>query len=432
MTKTESENSDVIEVWSDGGYLSQSTIALLTEASSDTSTRIVERKIASLSPLEIDALGLRATPSVVCNGAVAYVGKPTPEEGLLLVKRAEIDRVILEYVVSKSEALQRFAQGSSANKSIALSLAREFQPFCFEFPLFLAAAISHVRDDKSRLLLVGNLYEEHGNLELDRFHPALFRKFMQGVGVDPQSLELDEASPGIQAAERVTAICREGPAFKALATLYAIELSFAPICDVIVAGLRHLNLSSEAEQFWILHSGADVEHAEQLRIALLNVCRSPHEWRAAVELAGEISQMFFTLFDYIASASLVTTGEEIEVYETIKRLCADSPFAAKYPVQYKDAVYYFGINIGSPEQWFLRAFCDTRRHSIVTRLPVERAAKLSPGFTVEAVPEVFGRSRVYFGAPKDIEKLRTLVLIAYEREVKRAETGSAEEEAASW
>ena len=106
--------------------------------------------------------------------------------------------------------------------------------------------------------------------------------------------------------------------------------------------------------------------------------------------------------------------------------------AAKYPIQYKDAVHYFGINIGSPEQWFLRAFCVTRRHSIVTRLPVTRATPLSPGFTVDAVPEVFGRSRVYFGAPKDIEKLRTLVLLAYERKVKRAETGSAEEEAASW
>lgn len=201
---------------------------------------------------------------------------------------------------------------------------------------------------------------------------------------------------------------------------------------MIVAGLRHLNLSSEAEHFWILHSGADVEHAEQLRIALLNVCQSSQEWRAAVELAGEISQMFFTLFDYIASASLVTTGEELEVYETIKRICSDSPFAASHPVKYKDAVYYFGINIGSADRWFVRAFCDTRRHSIVTRLPVERAAKLSPGFTVEAVPEVFGSSRVYFGAPKDIEKLRTLVLFSYEREVKRAETGSVEEEAASW
>jgi predicted type IV restriction endonuclease len=79
----------------------------------------------------------------------------------------------------------------------------------------------------------------------------------------------------------------------------------------------------------------------------------------------------------------------------------------------------------------LRAFCDTRRHSIVTRLPVERATQLSPGFTVEAVPEVLGRSRVYFGALNDIEKLRTLVILADAREVQHAETGSVEEEAAS-
>ena len=83
------------------------------------------------------------------------------------------------------------------------------------------------------------------------------------------------------------------------------------------------------------------------------------------------SQMFYMLFDFIASARLATTGAELEVYETIKQLCADSPYAASHPVQYKSAVYYFGINIGAADRWFLRAFCDTRRHSVVTRLPVQ-------------------------------------------------------------
>ena len=432
MTTNKSETPNVVEVLSDGGYLSQSAVAVLTEASSGTATRIVERNVNTLTPKDIDSLGISATPAIMCNGGIAYVGKPTPEDALLLVKRAEIDRVILEWAVSKSQALRQFAEGNSSNKSIALSLAREFQPFCFEFPLFLAAAISHIRDDKSRLLLVSNLYEEHGNLELDRFHPALFRKFMRGIGVEPDSLELDPASPGVQAAEHVTAICREGPAYKALATLYAIELSFAPVCDVIVAGLKHLKLSAETEYFWILHSGADVEHAEQLRAALLNVCRSPEDWHSAVELAGEISQMFYTLFDYIARADVVTTDAELEVYDTVKRICSDSPSAAKYPVQYKDAVYYFGINVGPSDRWFLRAFCDARRHSLVSRLPVQQVTMLAPGFAVEAAPAVFGASRVYFNKPQDLEKARALVLSAYEREVKRAETGSVGEEAASW
>jgi len=88
-------------------------------------------------------------------------------------------------------------------------------------------------------------------------------------------------------------------------------------------------------------------------------------------------------------------------------------------VQYQDAVYYFGINIGAPDRWFLRAFCDTRRHSVVTRLPVEQAAMLSPGFEVEAVPAVFGTSRVYFNTSKDLEKLRALVFSAYQTEAKK-------------
>lgn len=437
MGKSDAESVNLIEVCSDGGYLSKSALALMQEAAKGTPNQVVERRLSDMAPDAIEAIGLRATPSIIFNGAIAFEGRPDADQAALLVKRAEIDRVILERSIPKSEAMQRFAAGKAASESVALSLAREFQPFCFEFPLFLAAAISHIRDDRSRLLLVSNLYEEHGNLDIERFHPVLFRKFMHGLGLEPESIEkLDQASPGVQAAEQVTAICREGPAYRALATLYAIELLFAPTCDVIVAGLKRLKLSAEAEYFWVLHSGKDIEHAEQLRAALLKVCRSPEDWRAAVDLAADISQMFFTLFDYIASASLLTTGEELEVYETIKRLCAGSPHAAKHPIQYKDAVYYFGINIGAPEQWFLRAFCDTRHHSLVTHLPAEQAAMLSPGFKVEASPPVFGRSRVYFESPKELEKLRALIFLAYERQVKRAESGLAgddtPEAAVSW
>jgi pyrroloquinoline quinone (PQQ) biosynthesis protein C len=423
MVKPESEICNVIEVWSDGGYLSQNALAVIAEASEGTPNRVVERRLADVLPKEIDSLGLRATPSIVFNGAIAFEGRPTAEEAAELVKRAEIDRVILDYSIPKSEAIQQFASGRAPNESIALLLAREFQPFCFEFPLFLAAAISHIRDDKSRMLLVSNLYEEHGNLDLDRFHPVLFRKFMEGLGLEPEALEsLDEASPGVQAAQRVTAICREGPAYRALATLYAIELLFAPTCEAIISGLRHLNLAAEAEHFWILHSGADVEHAKQLRTALLRACQSSADWSAAVELAGNIAQMFYTLFDYIGRSTVVTTSEELEVYETIKRLCADFS-APGYPVEYRDAAYYFGINAGAPERWFLRAFCDTRRHSLVTRLPLEQVTMLAPGFSVETAPPVFGKSMVYFNSLKDLEKLRALVIYAYEETVKHNPPG---------
>ena len=420
MAKTESENSNLIEVWSDGGYLSQSALAVITEASKGTPNRVVECRIAELSPKEIETLGLRATPAVMMNNSLAFEGRPSSEEAALLVKRAEIDRVILEHAVHRSAAMQRFAGGSARSDSIALSLAQEFYHLCREFPLFLAAAISHVEDDESRMLLVSNLYEEHGNLEMERLHPALFRQFIRSMGLEPAVIEkVTEGSPGLEVAQAITAVCRQGPAVRALGTLYAIELWFSPACDMVLQGLRPLALSSEATKFFVVHSGADIVHSAQLRKALLKVCQSESEWRTAVSIAGETSLMFYTLFDFIASAQLVTTGEELEVYETIKRLCADSPFAVSNPVQYQDAVYYFGINIGAPDRWFLRAFCDTRRHSVVTRLPVEQAAMLSPGFEVESVPAVFGKSRVYFNTSKDLEKLRALVFSAYQTEAKK-------------
>jgi hypothetical protein len=61
---------------------------------------------------------------------------------------------------------------------------------------------------------------------------------------------------------------------------------------------------------------------------------------------------------------------------------------------------------------------------------------LAPGFVTEAAPPVFGASRVYFNKPQDLERARALVLLAYEREVKRGESGSAgmdtPEAAGSW
>ena len=120
---------------------------------------------------------------------------------------------------------------------------------------------------------------------------------------------------------------------------------------------------------------------------------------------------------------IVTTPEELEVYETVKKICSDSSFASKHPIQYKDAVNYFGINLGSSRKWFIRAFCDAKRKSIATRLPVDKATLLAQGFEVEAAPDLFGKSRIYFNSVRDLEKLRALIHFAFEEECRRLEAG---------
>jgi hypothetical protein len=125
---------------------------------------------------------------------------------------------------------------------------------------------------------------------------------------------------------------------------------------------------------------------------------------------------------------VVTTPEELEAYEIIQRICGDSSAPVKTPVQYLDSVNYFDLNIGNRKKWFMRLFFDGRRKSVVTRIPLERAAPLVPGLEIEAAPENIGKSRVYIGSLKDLERLRPLVLLAYEEEMKRSEASGADDD----
>jgi len=55
-------------------------------------------------------------------------------------------------------------------------------------------------------------------------------------------------------------------------------------------------------------------------------------------------------------------------------------------------------------------------------------APLVPGFEIELAPENIGKSRVFILGLKDLERLRPLVLLAYEEEIKRAEAAGAEDD----
>ncbi|WNG40360.1 hypothetical protein F0U61_46740 [Archangium violaceum] len=133
--------------------------------------------------------------------------------------------------------------------------------------------------------------------------------------------------------------------------------------------------------------------------------------------AAEVLQAAAATVEPSSAAQIETTEMELEIFRNVQRLCAESP--VKQTVSYKDSASYFGINLGKVTSWFLRVFTNGKKKSLVTRIPIEQASMLAKGFEVEATPESLGKSRVYFNAPSDIEKLRALVLVAYEDEVKR-------------
>lgn len=126
------------------------------------------------------------------------------------------------------------------------------------------------------------------------------------------------------------------------------------------------------------------------------------------------------------AAGIVTTEEELEVWRTVSRICGESPMKAT--VKYKDGTNFFALNLGPLRSWFLRLFAGSRRKSFMVRLPVAQTEPLAAGFQVEPVPENPDKSRVYFSALADVERLRPVILRAYEEAVRRQQAGGADAE----
>ena len=208
---------------------------------------------------------------------------------------------IAQYELSRSVGLQRVASGDVTLET-AREFARQYYPVCLEFPIFLALCISRIYDQSARMLLVENLYEEHGELDLAKAHPVLFRHFVEAVGCDP--VLVGRARKGSIAEKlivRYTENCSSVREHVALAYLYSFEKHFSAANDCLARGLRKAKLVPEDRLiFFDIHAVHDVKHAAQLQEALLRVTCTEQHWRevcnAAEESAEVLSEFFKTVF----------------------------------------------------------------------------------------------------------------------------------------
>jgi hypothetical protein len=126
---------------------------------------------------------------------------------------------------------------------------------------------------------------------------------------------------------------------------------------------------------------------------------------------------------------IVTTAEELEAFEIVKKWVSESSQAAKFPIVYKDSINYLAIHLqASSLAWFLRFHFEAKKKSITTRLPVDTVKMLAPGFDVEAFVTSTSVSRLFITTIKDIEKLRTLIMFAFEDATKKRESSKGEGE----
>ncbi len=132
------------------------------------------------------------------------------------------------------------------------------------FPRPMAALAGRIPDARDRLDILHNLLEEHGDMNVDRFHATTFRTFLTSIGSETRLDDLP-LSPQARAFNSVlTTSCTFDELEVGLACLGIIEMAFAGISALIGQAVVARGWVAEADLVhYKLHAEIDHRHAEE-------------------------------------------------------------------------------------------------------------------------------------------------------------------------
>lgn len=146
-------------------------------------------------------------------------------------------------------------------------LAVGMYQFSKEFNRILAGIMSCCSDESVQLIILENLYEEMGEGNPTRAHPALFRHFTRELGIDDTTLETLPASHETQAL--IETYLNLPHQYGYLAALGAVCFASEGIVNVLYGQLQKGiagagSFAPESLIFFDLHIDLDGDHAAKL------------------------------------------------------------------------------------------------------------------------------------------------------------------------
>lgn len=175
--------------------------------------------------------------------------------------------------------LERIANGQLSRNQLKF-FTMQYGIYCSYFPRFLAAAAANVPDDRTRMPIMENLWEEHGEGEVERSHRVLFEQFAASLDIPAADLYAASPLPNTRACvENLLDLCEEGHFLESLGALGpGTEYFTTDEYLKILEGLRQYGDFTEQDlTFWIVHTALDEEHYSEMIDALRPWTRSSTE-----------------------------------------------------------------------------------------------------------------------------------------------------------
>jgi pyrroloquinoline-quinone synthase len=175
--------------------------------------------------------------------------------------------------------LDRLA-GSELSKEQLKFFTMQYGVYCSFFPRFLAAAAANVPDDRTRMPIMENLWEEHGEGQIEHSHRVLYEQFAAAQGISAADLYDASPLPNTRACvENLLDLCEEGHFLESLGALGpGTEFFTTEEYLKILNGLRQYDQFTENDlAFWVVHTALDEEHYSEMIDALRPWTRSSTE-----------------------------------------------------------------------------------------------------------------------------------------------------------
>ena len=172
---------------------------------------------------------------------------------------------------------QEEAVGVPMSKKFLVS----FDSLVRSFPSLIAAGAARAQDEKTRMVLAVNLYQESGEGDLRRTHHAIYRKYLATAGINI-SMVPEEGFAVQWRKDLLQYINGVSQAPAALGALAAGEFLAQPVLSRIYPVLQTLYPGADQEYF-TKHLDLETEHVREITELLAGQVSEEKEWAGVLE-----------------------------------------------------------------------------------------------------------------------------------------------------
>ncbi|MEA5569523.1 iron-containing redox enzyme family protein [Calothrix sp. UHCC 0171] len=213
--------------------------------------------------------------------------------------------------LSQHPFVQRFSQGEFSQNAIR-QFAIKMLPGSNRFNMAFLKVASKMDSYHARTIMLENAFTEHGELNPDKCHVALFIRFMQGINCPKIDINADDGAFRIPALRfKKFEVCDDEPVVVSLGRFAAIEQILPGVFTKYIEGLGKIfpGIDNHTIEYFHIHCHLDPEHTDEL----VQVAETCVKSESDIELFGQgvqdmvnsIADMFSWMNENLEKEALV-------------------------------------------------------------------------------------------------------------------------------